>query len=124
MGYTFVCPHCGKPVELDENGYTFLRKLETTKFCTMFSPAIKNMKKWSEQFKDLSMNDQCVVLNEILHLFQTPCKTANITLLTNGATKSTKIQNLSKTISEEDELYVVNQSPTGLKEQKVNISKL
>ena len=21
MGYTFVCPHCGKPVELDENGY-------------------------------------------------------------------------------------------------------
>lgn len=103
---------------------TFLRKLETTKFCTMFSPAIKNMKKWREQFKDLSMNDQCIVLNEILHLFQTPCKTANITLLTNGATKSTKIQNLSKTISKEDELYVVNQSPTGLKEQKVNISKL
>lgn len=77
----------------------------------------------AEKFKQLSCEEQCVVLSEILWLFRCkPNTMANLQLL-GGSTKAGKIA-INKVISNNDSVIIKNQSVTGLYEQTIDLLKL
>ena len=65
------------------------------------------------------LEEQCVVLGEILHLFQCKPVTANLILIKEGATAG-KIQK-TKIISNCKNVKLIAQSPTGLYEQVIDL---
>lgn len=68
---------------------------------------------------NLDLAEQCIVLGEILHLFQCKPLTANLTLI--GAAGRTGIMQIGKTISNCDSAKLVSQSVTGIKEQVIDL---
>jgi CRISPR-associated endonuclease Csn1 len=85
------------------------------------SPA-KNLKTWSDKFEHLEIYNQVIVLNELLKLFKNTNGNANLKLL-GGATSSGNILML-KNFSNKKEVILVNQSPTGLFEKRINLLKI
>ena len=77
----------------------------------------------AEKVKQLSCEEQCVVLSEILWLFRCkPNTMANLQLL-GGSAKAGKIV-INKVISNNDSVIIKNQSVTGLYEQTIDLLKL
>lgn len=72
-----------------------------------------------ERFSDLSLLEQCDVLGQILNLTQLHNLGANLLLL--GEAKKTGVMKINKTISNCDEFLLVNQSATGLYENKIDL---
>ncbi len=75
-----------------------------------------------ERFEELSCEEQCAVLNEILWLFTCKPKEANLKLI-GGATRAGRIT-VNKVISKCDSVILKNQSVTGLFEQSVDLLNL
>ena len=79
--------------------------------------------KQKEKFCRISIEEQCIVLGEILHLFQ--CKsetTGNLTFINESASTG-KLQ-INKNISNVLEINLINQSILGIYEQKINLQKI
>lgn len=75
-----------------------------------------------EMFIGLSLEEQCVVIGEMLHLFQ--CKTVNADLTLIGESKNTGDVKIGKAISNCKSIKLVAQSPTGIYEQVVDLLTL
>ena len=72
-----------------------------------------------ENFFDLTLNDQVTVLLEMLKTTQISLATANFSILNKG--KNIGKMRMNKKISNEKDILLINQSVTGLYEQKVNL---
>ena len=68
---------------------------------------------------DLNLSEQCVVLGEILHLFQCRPLGANLVLI--GASAHTGIITIGKEISKCNSAKLINQSVTGIYERAVDL---
>lgn len=75
-----------------------------------------------DKFKKLSIEEQCIVLNEILNLLRCKPVTANL-LLIDGAKDAGKIQK-NKLISNSDSVKMINESVTGLFKNEINLKKI
>ena len=73
-------------------------------------------------FENLPVEEQCVVLNEILHLFQ--CKPVGADLSLIGEGKSVGNLKSYKFISGCKSVIMVNQSVTGLFKQETDLLKV
>ncbi|MDE6850989.1 MAG: type II CRISPR RNA-guided endonuclease Cas9, partial [Lachnospiraceae bacterium] len=60
---------------------TFQDKLQNTVYGKRLSAQIGTLERGKEKFEGLSREEQCLVLNEILHLFRCQSTTANLSLL-------------------------------------------
>ena len=100
----------------------FIEKLEKTIY--RFRPAnqLNNLKKCKEIFKSLSVEEQCLVLNQIQLLFACKPITADLTLI--NCSKRAGNMAFSKNISSNDSVFMINQSITGLFEQKIDLLKI
>lgn len=78
--------------------------------------------KGRETFISLSCEEQCIVLNEILHLLQCTTQKANLKII-GGSDKAGNIQ-VNKIINKFNEVKLVNQSITGLFEQEIDLLTL
>ena len=70
-------------------------------------------------FIELKITDQVIILLEILKLTQTALGSANLKLI--GEAEKTGVMLISKDITALDEMLLINQSVTGLYEQRVNL---
>ena len=83
------------------------------------NPVGSKLHKCRDRFINLKMNEQKVVLLEILKLTQIASTSANLELL--GESKQTGVMFIGKDITALDEILLINQSVTGLYEQRVNL---
>lgn len=99
-----------------------LDKLQNTVYRVRLSAQIKNLEKGRETFINLGIKEQVITLFEILHLFQ--CNSVNGDLTAIGGAKDTGTLKIGKNISELSKISIINQSPTGLFEQEIDLLKL
>lgn len=75
-----------------------------------------------EKFLSLCIEDKCKLLAEILHLFQCQSGAANLSLV--GGPGHAGILVLNNNISKVDTISIINQSPTGIYEQEIDLKRV
>lgn len=97
----------------------FQRKLECTVYGKRLGSQIAVLQNGREQFERLSKEEKCLVVDEMLHLFQCQSGTANLTMI--GGAKNAGTLKLNKDISKMEQISIVNQSVTGFYEQVIDL---
>lgn len=97
----------------------FIDKLSNTIY--RYRPANPKdaLTKGKEKFMELSLAEQCVVLGEVLHLFQCKPLTANLSLI-GASANAGKIQ-IGKVITNCNSVRLISQSITGVYEQAIDL---
>ncbi len=97
----------------------FIDKLSNTIYQYRPANPKDNLLKGRDRFLNLDLAEQCIVLGEILHLFQCKPLTANLTLI--GSSPNVGKIQITKTISNCDSIKLINQSVTGIKERVIDL---
>ena len=100
----------------------FKEKVLNTKYKTRLSSQRKTFEDGEELFIDLSIEDQCVALGNILTLFK--CVPGSTDLKLIGGSPNAGTYTINSNISDLKNAYIVNQSITGLFENKIDLSTL
>lgn len=77
-----------------------------------------------EQFVQLTREEKCLVINEILHLFQCRSVTANLSMIGGKKDAGKQEYRLAKRIGNLDHISIINQSITGFYEQVIDLKAL
>ncbi len=101
---------------------TFDDKLKNTIYGNQLSAQIDALENGKEKFVHLSKVQQCLVLNEILHLFQCRSVLSDFTLI--GGFKRAGTIRLNSNISKLERVFLINQSITGFYEQVIDLKAL
>ena len=72
-----------------------------------------------ENFSKLNDEDKCIVLSEILHMFQCQSGSANLTLI--GGSAKAGILVLNNNITNFQQISIINQSQTGIYEREIDL---
>lgn len=99
---------------------TFLEKLETSVYQLRLSKQAQTLREKKERFMQLTNEEKCMALYEILHIFQCRSCSANLQLI--GGTSSAGILTMDKNITKCNEIYIINQSATGIYHSKENLN--
>ena len=97
----------------------YISKLENTVYQYRPANQVANLKNNREIFKSLTIEDQCIALNQVQLLFVCKPVTADLTLI-NGS-KIAGNMALSKNITNAKSAFLIHQSITGLFEQKIDL---
>lgn len=100
----------------------FEDKLENTIYKKRLSAQAQTLREKRDNFNKLSIEEKCIVLNEILHLFQCQSTTANLKLI--GGPASAGILVMNSNITDCKKIFIINQSPTGVFEKKIDLQKV
>ena len=100
----------------------FLDKLSNTIYQYRPVNPKDTLVKGREKFEELNLAEQCVVLGEVLHVFQCKPLCANLVLI--GAAQHTGLIKVSKKISCCDSAKLVSHSVTGMKERVIDLLKV
>lgn len=98
---------------------TFLNKLEHTVYNVRLSSQVDTLANKRETFCELGMEEKCIVLSEILHMFQCQSSLANLKLI-GGPASAGDILILNK-ISKYSQVSIINQSITGIFQQEIDL---
>lgn len=101
---------------------TFLDKLQNTIYKKQLLAQRKVLEEKRENFIKLKIEEKCIVLSEILHMFQCQSGTANLKLI-GGAVSAGKLV-MNSNITKCKNIYIINQSPAGIFEKKIDLQKL
>lgn len=101
---------------------TFLEKLSHTVYSIRLSAQIKTLTEKRDRFISLSKEDKCIVLNEILHMFQCQSVSANLKLIEGPGSAGILVMN--NNITSCKQISIINQSPTGIYEKEIDLMKL
>lgn len=101
---------------------TFLWKIQNTVYGTRLSAQEKTLQEKKEKFQTLSLKEQCLVLYEILHMFQ--CQSVSANLKAIGGPASAGIIKINNNITSCKRISIINQSPTGIYEQEIDLLKV
>ena len=97
----------------------FIDKLTNTIYSKRPANPVDKLKTKKELFEQLSVEIQCVVLNEILHLFQCKPIVADLSIIKEASSTGSIQKN--KIISSSNNVIMVNQSVTGLFRQEIDL---
>lgn len=100
----------------------FLDKIEKTVYRIHLEAQAKTLTDKRSNFQKLSLEEKCVVLSEILHLFQCQSGTANLKLI--GGPQSAGKLVLNNNITNCHKISIINQSPAGIYEQEIDLKSL
>lgn len=101
---------------------TFIDKLTNTIYSKRPANPVDKLKNKREIFEQLSVECQCIVLNEILHLFQCKPIVADLSIIKEASSTGSIKKN--KIISSSNNVIMVNQSVTGLFKQETDLLKI
>lgn len=101
---------------------TFLWKIENTVYGIRLSAQAKTLKEKREKFESLALEEQCLVLYEILHMFQ--CQSVSSNLKAIGGPASAGILVMNNNITKCNKISIITQSPTGIYEQEIDLLKV
>lgn len=101
---------------------TFLDKIQNTVYNVRLSAQEKTLVEKRDKFLELSNEEKCIVLSEVLHMFQCQSNMANLKLIDGpGNAGSIKVNN---DITKIEKISIINQSPTGIYEQEIDLKKI
>lgn len=100
----------------------FLDKLQSTIYNVRLSAQEKTLRDKRDKFRKLTREEQCVVLSEILHMFQCQSGAANLKLIDGPAHAGILV--LNNDITKCGQISIINQSPAGLYEQEIDLKKI
>lgn len=98
---------------------TFLDKLENTIYHVRLSAQVTTLTQKREKFCALKDEDKCIVLSEILHMFQCQSGSADLTLIHGSANAGILV--LNSNITNCKQISIINQSPTGIYEKEIDL---
>lgn len=101
---------------------TFLDKVENSVYHKRLSAQQKTLTNKKDTFSMLCKEDKCVVLSEILHMFQCQSVLSNLKLI-GGSENAGKIQ-INSTIGKYEKISIIHQSPTGIYEQEIDLKTI
>lgn len=101
---------------------TFLGKLQNTIYNVRLGTQEKTLSDKKQNFMKLSSEDKCIALSEILHMFQCQSVAANLKLI--GGPASAGILVLNNNIAHCKSISIINQSPTGIYEQEIDLKRI
>lgn len=113
--------------KIDKNGNlmlynALLQKLQSQPYINLsaLKAQIDFLEEKRDSFEMLSVEDQCSLLSEIMHLFQCNSTSANLKLI--GGVSSAGVLTCNKKLSETGECLLITQSPTGYYKNTVNLT--
>lgn len=101
---------------------TFLGKIRNTIYGIRLKAQEKTLSSGIEAFEKLRIEDQCLVIYEILHLFQCQRILADLKLI--GGSGNAGSLTLNSDITKYENISIINQSVTGIYEQVIDLKKL
>lgn len=101
---------------------TFLSKLQKTVYGRRLGKQEKTLSDKRDIFKNLNMEEQCIVLSEILHMFQCQSGSSNLKLI--GGPEKAGILVLNNDVTKCGQIQIIHQSPAGIYEQVIDLQKL
>ena len=101
---------------------TFIRKLKDSIYKKRLALQGETLENKRKEFEALSLEDKCIVLGEILHLFQCQSGAANLKLI--GGPASAGILVMNNNISKCNQISIITQSPTGIFEKEIDLLNL
>ena len=100
----------------------FLDKISNTIYSVRLSTQEKFLKNNREKFELLSAENKCLVLYEILHLFQCQSMSADLRIM--GGPEKAGILCLNNNITKYNKVSIVNQSPTGIYQKEIDLKRI
>ena len=100
----------------------FLYKIQHTIYNARLSAQEKTLTDKRHNFMELSKENQCIVLSEILHMFQCQSTTADLKLI--GGPARAGILLLNNNIMYCKNISIINQSPAGIYEQEIDLKTI
>lgn len=100
----------------------FLYKLRNTIYKVRLGAQEKTLGNKRDKFMTLSREEQCVVLSEILHMFQCQSGLANLKLI-DGPANAGSLK-LNNDITKYEQISIINQSPAGIYEQEIDLKRV
>lgn len=110
-------------ISFDENVEIYnalIEKLESTILNVKFAGVLKTMKDGENQFKKLSLHDQCYVLMQILNIIHANVLTGDLMLI-GGSGQGGKTTISNKLQAKYTSCKLIHQSVTGLFEQEIDL---
>ena len=101
---------------------TFIYKLKNTIYHVRLALQGENLQKSREKFIKLSTENKCILLAEVLHLFQCQSGAANLKLIDGPAKAGILV--LNNNIMKNRQISIVYQSPTGIFEKETDLLAL
>ena len=98
---------------------TFIDKIQNTVYGIRLMTQAHTLIEKRENFLKLSCEDKCIVLNEILHMFQCQSGAANLKMI--GGPGSAGILVMNSNITKCKKISIINQSVTGIYENEVDL---
>lgn len=100
----------------------FLNKIRNTVYHIRLSAQDKTLTEKRDKFQGLSLEEKCIVLAEILHMFQCQSSSANLKLI--GGPGNAGILVLNNNITNLNKISIIHQSPTGIFQQEIDLKAL
>lgn len=100
----------------------FLDKIVNTIYHVRLSAQQKTLTDNRGRFCELSNEDKCIVLSEILHMFQCQSNVADLKLIHGPANAGTL--KISNNINRCGQISIIHQSPTGIYEQEIDLKEI
>ena len=101
---------------------TFYHKIKGTIYGVRLSAQEKTLREKRDTFIGLTKENKCLVLAEILHMFQCQSGSANLKMI--GGKENVGTLKKNSNISKIKQIFVVYQSPTGIYEKEMDLKKL
>lgn len=100
----------------------FLDKIQNTVYHVRLGTQKKTLVGKRDKFQELSNENKCIVLSEILHLFQCQSGSADLSLI--GGPGHAGILVMNNDITKCNQISIINQSTTGIYEREIDLRKL
>lgn len=101
---------------------TFITKLKDSVYSAMLANKITTLEALKENFEKATIEDKCIAISELLHLFQCDASMPNLKII--GGTGSGRIKKTKVISGSFKNLTLVTQSVTGIFEKKVDLLSL
>lgn len=100
----------------------FLDKIRYTVYGKRLSAQKITLTEKRDKFKELSLEEQCIVISEILHMFQCQSGSADLRLIGGPARAGLLLMN--KEVSKCEKISIINPSPTGIYESEIDLKTI
>lgn len=107
---------------LEELYDEFLHKLRNSLYGHRLSAQIERLETGKESFCSMSNEQKCLILMEILHLFQCTSQLANLQLIDGPGNAGMLL--LNNDVSKLEDIKIINQSITGFYEQVIDLKTI
>ena len=97
----------------------FIIKLEKSIYRNRPNNQVETLEKNKERAKEISCEELCILLSEVLHLFQCRSGSSNLSII--GATPHAGIILINNNITNCGQIHIINQSPTGIFEKEIDL---